>query len=223
MKIFLDTGATHCITTRAYAQKTGLLSRMDASEACTVGLANGSKAKCFGAAHNIEFTHNKITHVIPKAYIMDSLFDGIDFLLGNNFMVPNKVHVLTHLGIAMGVQPSGTTFMLGYRRTTPPAIKQFDAYKSHLQPVEPEQDTSADKPKAKPKAKPAKQGTNKKVRAPKPSANATLPRACTRNAVPGHVYKLPGVTRLFGMDPTLVEGKTDIHREPVKGTRSVTL
>ena len=40
-----------------------------------------------------------------------------------------------------------------------------------------------------------------------------------RSAVPGHVYKLPGVNRLFGMDSTLVEGKADIHREPVKGTQ----
>ena len=34
---------------------------------------------------NVQFTHEKVNHVIPKLYVVDKLFDGIEYLLGNNW------------------------------------------------------------------------------------------------------------------------------------------
>ena len=68
-------------------------------------MANDSKVRCLGSIDNVQFTHEKVGHVIPKLYVVDKLFDGIEYLLGNNWMSESKVMVIPYLGIIMGVTP----------------------------------------------------------------------------------------------------------------------
>ena len=60
----------------------------------------------------MQFTHEKVNHVIPKLYVVDStkLFDGIEYLLGNNWMSDNKVIVIPYLGVVMGTTTEQVTF-----------------------------------------------------------------------------------------------------------------
>ena len=77
---------------------------------------------------NVQFTHEKVNHVIPKLYVVDKLFDGIEYLLGNNWMSDNKVIVIPYLGVVMGTNTEQVTFMIGLRKTESAAATMYDSY-----------------------------------------------------------------------------------------------
>ena len=87
-----------------------------------------------GSIDNVQFTHEKVGHVIPKLYVVDKLFDGIEYLLGNNWMSESKVMVIPYLGIIMGVTPEQVTFMMGLRKTESSATEIYEKYCADKQP-----------------------------------------------------------------------------------------
>ena len=97
-------------------------------------MANDSKVRCLGSIDNVQFTHEKVGHVIPKLYVVDKLFDGIEYLLGNNWMSESKVMVIPYLGIIMGVTPEQVTFMMGLRKTESSATEIYEKYCADKQP-----------------------------------------------------------------------------------------
>ena len=209
LKVMADSGATHCIATRSAVQKSGDLKRLNKKDACNVGMANDSKVRCLGSIDNVHFTHEKVGHVIPKLYVVDKLFDNVDYLLGNNWMSESKVIVVPYQGVIMGVTPEQITFMMGLRKTEASATELFDTYCKN-KPVKPVAASSGGEQTRK--KQPSKEQPSKKKAAQNPRKGDKLPAAGTQGAVINRVYRCSKVDRLFTANSTLVGGGADGNR-----------